>query len=83
MNTIMVIMLKVLFPYGLSLSNIVIHSVIFRNGPNNVSNSCKGVLVPCRVPPLLPRRGLGRDNNNVATSIPTISRHQSNVATQE
>ena len=29
MNTIMVIVLKVLFPYGLSLSDIMIHSVIF------------------------------------------------------
>ena len=61
MTTIMVIVLKVLFPYGLSLSYIMIHSVIFRNGPTNVSNSGKGVLVPCRVPPLLPRQGLGYD----------------------
>ena len=61
MNTIMVVVLKVLFPYGLSLSYILIHSVIFRNEPTNVSNSGKGVPVPCRVPPLLPRRGLGRD----------------------
>ena len=57
MNTIMVIALKVLFPYGLSLSYILIHSVIFRNGPTNVSNSSKGVPVPCRIPPLSPRRG--------------------------
>ena len=62
MNTIMVIVLNVLFPYGLSLSYIMIHSVIFRNGPTNVSNSGKGVPVPCRVPHLPPRRGLGRDN---------------------
>ena len=59
MNTIMVIVLKVLFPYGLSLSYILIHSVIFQNRPTNVSNSSKGVLVPCRVPPLPPKRGLG------------------------
>ena len=62
MNTIMVIVLNVLFPYGLSLSYIMIHSVIFRNGPTNVSNSRKGVPVPCRVPHLPPRWGLGRDN---------------------
>ena len=60
MNTIMVIVLKVLFPYGLSLSYIMIHSVIFQNRPTNVSNAGKGVLIPCRVPPLPPRRGLGR-----------------------
>ena len=59
MNTIMVIVLKVLFPHGLSLSYILIHSVIFRNGPTNVSNSGKGVPVLCHVPPLSPRRGLG------------------------
>ena len=64
MNTIMVIVLKVLFPYGLSLSYIMIHSVIFRNGPINVSNSSKGVPVLCRVPPLPPRRGLRRDKLN-------------------
>ena len=62
MNTIMVIVLKFLFPYVLSLSYIMIHSVIFRNGPTNVSNSSQGVSVPCRVPLLLPRRGLRRDN---------------------
>ena len=62
MNTIMVIALKVLFPYGLSLSYILIHSVIFRNGLTNVSNSGKGVPVPCCVSPLPPRRGLGHDN---------------------
>ena len=62
MNTIMVIVLKVLFPYGLSLSYIMIHLAIFGNGPTNVSNSAKGVLVPCRVPPLSPRQGLGPDN---------------------
>ena len=62
MNTIMVIVLKVLFPYGLSLSYILIHSVIFRNGPTNVSNSGKGIPVPCRVPSLPHKRGLGRDN---------------------
>ena len=50
MNTNMVIVLKVLFPYGLSLSYIMIYSVIFRNGPTNVSNSGKGVLVPCCIP---------------------------------
>ena len=61
MNTIMVIVLKVLFHHGLSLSYIMIHSVIFRNDSTNVSNSGKGVSVPCRVPPLPPRRGLGRD----------------------
>ena len=63
MNTIMVIVLKVLFPYGLSLSYILIHSVIFRNEPTDVSNLGKRVSVPCRVPPLLSRRGLGRINN--------------------
>ena len=62
MNTIMVIMLKVLFPYGLSLSYILIHSIIFRNWSTNVSNSGKRVLVLCSVPPLSPRRGLGHDN---------------------
>ena len=61
MNTIMVIVLKNLFPYGLSLSYIMIHSVIFRNGPTNVSNSGKGVSVLCRVPPFSPRQGLGCD----------------------
>ena len=35
MNTIMVIVLKVLFPYGLSLCYIMIHSIIFLNGPTN------------------------------------------------
>ena len=45
MNTIMVIVFKVLFPHG----------------PTNVSNIGKGVLVPCRVPPLSPRQGLGCD----------------------
>ena len=45
MNTIMVMVLKVLFPYGLSLSYIMIHSIIFRNGPTNVSNLGKRVLV--------------------------------------
>ena len=59
MNTIMVTMLKVLFPYGLSLSYILIHSIIFRNWPTNVSNSSKGVSIPCHVPPLPPKRGLG------------------------
>ena len=63
MNTIMVIVLEVLFPHRLSLSYIMIHSVIFRNWPINVSNSGKGVLVPCRVPLLLPRQELGCDNN--------------------
>ena len=62
MNTIMVIVLKVLFPNELSLSYILIHSVIFSNGPTNVSNSSKRVSVLCRVPPLPPRWGLGRDN---------------------
>ena len=62
MNTIMVIVLKVLFPYGLSLSYILIHSVIFRNGSTNDSNSSKGVSVPCHVPPLPPRARLGCDN---------------------
>ena len=41
MNTIMVIVLKVLFPYGISLSYILIHLVIFRNGSTNVNNSSK------------------------------------------
>ena len=50
MDTIMVVVLKVLFPYGLRLSYILIHSVIFRNGPTNVSDLGKGVPVPCRVP---------------------------------
>ena len=68
MNTIMVVVLKVLFPLGLSLSYIVIHSVIFRNGPTNVNKSGKGVLVQCRVPPLPSRRGLGRDT--IYESIP-------------
>ena len=45
MNTIMAIVLKVLFPHGLSLSHILIHSVIFRNGPTNVTNSGKEVPV--------------------------------------
>ena len=61
MNTIMVIVLKVLFPYGLSLSYILINSVIFQNGLTNVINLGKGVPVPCHVPPLPPRQGLGRD----------------------
>ena len=61
MNTIMVVMLKVLFPYGLSLSYILIHSIIFRNGPTNVSNLGKKVSIPYRVPPFSPRRGLGRN----------------------
>ena len=61
MSTIMVIVLKVLFPYELSLSYIMIHSGIFRNGPTNVNNSGKGVQVQCCVPPFLPRPGLGRD----------------------
>ena len=65
MNTIMVIVLKVLFPYGLSLSYIMIHAVIFRNGPTNVNNSGKGVPVLCRVPFLPPRRWLGHDNEVV------------------
>ena len=65
MNTIMVIVLKVLFPYGLSLSYILIHSVIFQNRPTNVSNSGKGVPVPCCVLPLPPRQGLGRDIGGV------------------
>ena len=64
MNTITVIVFKVLFPYGLSLSYILIHSVIFQNGPTNVSNSGKGVLVLCRIPLLLPRRGLGSDSTH-------------------
>ena len=38
MNTIIVIVLKVLFPYGLSLSYILIHLVILRNGPTNINN---------------------------------------------
>ena len=59
MNTIVVIVLKVLFPYGLSFSYILIHSIIFRNKPTNFSNSGKGVSVLCHVPPLPPRRGLG------------------------
>ena len=62
MNTIMAIVLKVLFPHGLSLSYIMIYSVIFRNGPTNVSNSGKGVSVPCCVPPLPSRWGLGCNN---------------------
>ena len=57
MNTIMVIVLKVLFPYELSLSYILIHSVIFRNWPTNVSNSGKGVSVSSCVPLLSLRRG--------------------------
>ena len=65
MNTIIVIVLKTLFPHGLSLSYILIHSVIFRNGPTNVNNSGKGVLVLCRVPPLPPRWGLGRDKYHI------------------
>ena len=63
MNTVMVIVLKVLFPYGLSLSYIMIHSVIFPNGPTNDSNLSKGVSVPCRVPLLPPRRGWGATLN--------------------
>ena len=35
MNTIMVIVLNFLFLYGLSLSYILIHLVIFRNRPTN------------------------------------------------
>ena len=62
MNTIMAIVLKVLFPHGLSLSYILIHSVIFQNGPTNVSNSGKRVSILCRVPPLLLRQGLGCNN---------------------
>ena len=61
MNIIMEIMLKVLFPHGLNLSYILIHTVIFRNGPTNVNNSGKGVSVLCHVPPLLPMWGLGHD----------------------
>ena len=57
MNTIMAIVLKVLFPHGLSLSYILIHSVIFRNGLTNASNSSKGVSILCRVPPFTPRQG--------------------------
>ena len=41
MNTIMVVVLKVLFAYGLSLRYILIHSVIFRNGPTNVVTRVK------------------------------------------
>ena len=41
MKAIMVIVLKVLFPYGISLSYILIHSVIFRNGSTNVNSSSK------------------------------------------
>ena len=59
MNTIMVIVLTVFFPYGLNLSYILIHSVIFRNGPTNVSNSGKRVLVSCAF--LLFRLGGGWD----------------------
>ena len=59
MNIVMVIVLKILFPYGLSLSNILIHSVIFRNEPINLNNSSKKVLVLCFVPPLLPSEGWG------------------------
>ena len=51
MNTIMVLVLKFLFPYGLSLSYILIHSVIFQNGPTNVRNLGEEVSVSCRVPP--------------------------------
>ena len=65
MNTIIAIVLKVLFPRGLSLSYILIHSVMFRNGPTNVSNSGNGVPIPCRVPPLSPRWGLGHDKEFV------------------
>ena len=72
MNTIMVTMLKVLFPYGLSLSYILIHSIIFRNWPTNVSNSSKGVSIPCHVPPLPPKRGLGGDSSNVLSSLPLL-----------
>ena len=72
MNTIMVIVLKFLFPYGLSLSYIMIHSIIFRNGPTDVSNSGKGVPVQCRVPPLPLRRGLRHDN--VVVSEPRFRR---------
>ena len=62
MNTIMAMVLKVLFPHGLSLSYILIHSVICRNESTNVSNSGKGVPVLCPIPPLPPRQGLGRNN---------------------
>ena len=68
MNTIMVIVLKVLFPYGLSLSYIMIHSVIFRNGPTNVSNLGKRVPVPCLIPSFPPRRGLGHDRQFIVLS---------------
>ena len=61
MNTIMALVLKVLFTHGLSLSYILIHSVIIQNGSTNVSNSGKGVSVLCRVPPLPSRLGLGHD----------------------
>ena len=57
MNTIIAIVLKVLFPCGLSLSYIMIHSVMFQNGSTNVSNSGNGVPIPCRV--LLFRLGGG------------------------
>ena len=59
MNTIMALVLKVLFPHGLSLSYIMIHSVIFRNWPTNVSNSGKGVPVLCSIPPFPSSQGLG------------------------
>ena len=65
MNTIMVIVLKILFPHGLSLSYILIHSVIFRNGPTNVNNLDKGVSVLCHGPPFPPKWGLGRDKANL------------------
>ena len=71
MNIIMVIVLKVLFPYGLSLIYIMIYSVIFRNELTNVSNSSKGVTVSCRVPPLPPRRGLGRDTIDIFMEVIT------------
>ena len=61
MNTIMAKVLKVLFPHGLSLSYILIHSIIFQNGLTNVSNSSKGVSILCHLPPFTPRQGLGRD----------------------
>ena len=63
MKTIIVIVLKVLFPYGLSLSYILIHLVIFRNGPTNINNSGKKVSILCRVSPLSPRWGLRRDTD--------------------
>ena len=69
MNTIMVIVLKVLFSYGLSLSYIMIHLVVFQYGPTNVSNLGKGIPVLYCVPPLPRRRGLGRDIFNPLATI--------------